>query len=683
MDHHKPLKHDVILQWNINGINKNQQELKKLLNEFNPMCIALNETRVNDPSSIINASFKNYSSYFIPTNNYKGNLILIRKDVPFTPLAINSPINALAIELNYNQLQFCICSIYLSPNISVTSHDLNNLTEQLSRGDIPFMLLGDFNARSEYWHDVLNNERGNTIVDLVLQFSLEILNNDSPTHFNLTHRSLTHIDLSLCSQSLSPDLYWHTYYDLCSSDHFPILIHFIHQSHMNGKHHWKLKNADWSNFCILTEKIGYESSASTSQNLQNFTQLTLSAAMKSIPFKKRSKPHTRAPWWNDDCKAAKRMKNNARRKFIKTRENIDFINFKRLKAKARQTYRQAQKDSWKQYVTKINSETSISKIWKRVNKLRGKYRGVHIPTLINNNQVVMEPSKVSNIIAETLSSSSKGLAATDPIFAAKKEEEERLTIDFTTISNFNYNSPFSLEEMKSALNNSSESSPGEDLISIPIIKHLHPNALKCLLDIYNNIWNSNFFPPEWRQAVVIPFLKPGKNLNDPSNYRPIALTSCICKLMERMVNTRLMWYLEKENFLSIDQYGFRKNGSCLDPLTMLDNDIGDAFSKKGFITAVFFDLEKAYDTAWRKNILKAMYNRHLRGNLPMFISNFLSPRNFKVDINGHLSDNFLQHEGVPQGSILSTTCFLLAIDDITKFLPRNVKRSLYVDDFAI
>lgn len=683
MDYHKDNKHDVILQWNINGLLKNHRELVKLLNEFNPICLSLNETRIEDPSNIFKSSFKNYTPHFIPNIYHKGNLLMIRKDIPFSILPITTSLNAIAIECHRDKSKFRICSIYLSPSIPINLQELQSLAIQLSSGGIPFMLLGDFNARSEYWHDPINNDRGNKIVDFILQSDLEILNNDSPTHFNLTHGSLTHIDLSLCSQRLSPDLYWHTYHDLCSSDHFPILIHFINQAPIIRKHHWNLKRADWANFTEMTKNISYQKTIPVSQNLQNFMELTFSAAKKCIPYNSRIGPRTHAIWWNEECKEAKRTKNKARRKFLKTRDNVDFIEFKRLKAKARLTYRQAHKESWKLYVSEIRSETPISKIWKKINKLRGRYKGAHIPTLKVNNESIIDPSKVANIIAGSLNEISKGRASTDRIFASVKETAETIPIDFTDNLPHNYNSAFSLEEYLSALKNSSESAPGEDTISIPIIKHLHINATHCLLDIFNELYSSNYFPPEWRHAIVLPFLKPGKDPSSPLNYRPIALTSCICKLLERMVNTRLMWYLEDRNYLSLDQYGFRKNRSCLDPLTHLDHDIGNAFKNNKFVTAIFFDMEKAYDTVWRRNILEALYNKKLRGNLPTFISNFLSPRYFKVDVHGNSSDSFLQHEGVPQGSILSTSCFILAIDNIVKYLPANIKRSLYVDDFAI
>ncbi|GFN91218.1 RNA-directed DNA polymerase from mobile element jockey [Plakobranchus ocellatus] len=109
-------------------------------------------------------------------------------------------------------------------------------------------------------------------------------------------------------------------------------------------------------------------------------------------------------------------------------------------------------------------------------------------------------------------------------------------------------------------------------------------------------------PPSWREASVVPIPKPGKDPSDPSNYRPIALTSCLCKTLEQMVNDRLVHVLESRNLLSNVQCGFRKDHSTLDHLVRLETFIKKAFARKKQVLAVFFDLEKAYDTTWRQRI---------------------------------------------------------------------------------
>ena len=91
---------------------------------------------------------------------------------------------------------------------------------------------------------------------------------------------------------------------------------------------------------------------------------------------------------------------------------------------------------------------------------------------------------------------------------------------------------------------------------------------------------SGRFPPSWREAVVIHIPKPGRDHSDPGNFRPIALTTYLCKTMERMINARLMWSLESQGLLSEKQCGFRKNHSTLDHLVRFETFIRNAFIKK-------------------------------------------------------------------------------------------------------
>ncbi|GFO43077.1 RNA-directed DNA polymerase from mobile element jockey [Plakobranchus ocellatus] len=87
---------------------------------------------------------------------------------------------------------------------------------------------------------------------------------------------------------------------------------------------------------------------------------------------------------------------------------------------------------------------------------------------------------------------------------------------------------------------SNESAAGPDGVYYPFLRHLPESCLHTLLKLFNNIWTTRDIPPSWREASVVPIPKPGKDPSDPSNYRPIALTSCLCKTLERMVNDRLV-----------------------------------------------------------------------------------------------------------------------------------------------
>ena len=147
-----------------------------------------------------------------------------------------------------------------------------------------------------------------------------------------------------------------------------------------------------------------------------------------------------------------------------------------------------------------------------------------------------------------------------------------------------------------------------------------------------------------------------------------------------MINERLVWYLEKNNIITEFQSGFRHQRSTNDHLVRLETFIREAFIKKEHLVAVFFDLEKAYDTTWKYGIMNDL---HEKGRLPTFVQNFLSNREFKVGVGSTLSEAHNQEQGVPQGGILSVTLFSLKINNIVKCLNPGVDCSLYVDDFLI
>lgn len=125
---------------------------------------------------------------------------------------------------------------------------------------------------------------------------------------------------------------------------------------------------------------------------------------------------------------------------------------------------------------------------------------------------------------------------------------EKKEINFHSDNSETYNQPFTLTELQNAFKKTTHNTAvGPDEIHYEFLKQLPRGPKKYLLKIYNDIWTTGKIPNIWKQATIIPMPKPSKTPTDPMNYRPIALTSCVCKTFERMVNKRLVWYLEKKN----------------------------------------------------------------------------------------------------------------------------------------
>ena len=161
------------------------------------------------------------------------------------------------------------------------------------------------------------------------------------------------------------------------------------------------------------------------------------------------------------------------------------------------------------------------------------------------------------------------------------------------------------------------------------------------------------------------------------------MTSCIGKLVERVIKNRLEAYLENENKIVWQQSGFRSNRSCQDNLLFLTQKASEAMNRKKNCLAMFFDISKAFDKVWHEGLLLKMHNLNLPLYLVLWVKNFLQNRVFKVKLNGVFSEPKLLLAGVPQGSVISPILFSIFINDIPLLFSRQTCYSLlFADDLV-
>ena len=197
-----------------------------------------------------------------------------------------------------------------------------------------------------------------------------------------------------------------------------------------------------------------------------------------------------------------------------------------------------------------------------VRKISGKTKTAtyqHLYTNFNNGSELVSTKQD---IADTLASqfcSNSSTSHYSKDFQKYKKEQEKIKLNFKSSNNEEYNTPFNLDELNDAISKAHDTATGPDEVHYQMLKHLPPSSLQALLEIFNDMWETGKFPESWELATVIPVPKPGKDHTEPNNYRPIALTSCLCKTLERMINVRLVWYLESNNLISPVQSGFRSD----------------------------------------------------------------------------------------------------------------------------
>ena len=218
-----------------------------------------------------------------------------------------------------------------------------------------------------------------------------------------------------------------------------------------------------------------------------------------------------------------------------------------------------------------------------------------------------------------------------------------------------------------------------------MLKQLPDTSKKYLIKLINISWERGEIPSEWKIATIIPIIKPHKDKLNPQSYRPISLTSAICKTMETMVANRLSSHLEKNSHLSNNQSGYRKHRSTIDQLVRLESEINMAFMENKCQAAVTLDLEKAFDLMWTTDTLIKFNDFGINGKMFHWIHNFLNGRKIQVRVGNDTSDIHDLENGCPQGGVLSPILFNVIINTLDDALGDVPDLSLFqfADDSAI
>ncbi|XP_026479951.1 uncharacterized protein LOC113386381 [Ctenocephalides felis] len=242
---------------------------------------------------------------------------------------------------------------------------------------------------------------------------------------------------------------------------------------------------------------------------------------------------------------------------------------------------------------------------------------------------------------------------------------------------------FSFDEIEKAIKHSANTSPGIDNIHYIMLFHLPDNAKTYLTNLFNDFVIKNFIPPDWKTQIIVPILKPNKNALDANSYRPIALSSCICKTFERVIKGRLEWLLENESLLGGSQYGFRKGKGTMDYLAKLTNDIHISNSYNKYLLLITTDINKACESInidiLHEKLLHFKVGRSIRNIILELITN----RQIFIKANNKLYGPKKNNKGLAQGSLLSPLLFNIYMAQVEKIFTADTHILQYADDISI
>jgi len=232
-----------------------------------------------------------------------------------------------------------------------------------------------------------------------------------------------------------------------------------------------------------------------------------------------------------------------------------------------------------------------------------------------------------------------------------------------------------LSELKEKTSNTPDGLPAY------FLKRVRHYIVLPLLHIFSQSFLSGIVPKIWRSAIVVPIYKKGP-ADQAINYRPISLTSVVCRVMEKIICNAMSSFLHSNNLISPDQHGFLSRRSTVTQLLEATFDWYSSINAGNCVDVIYIDYQKAFDSCSHPKLLKKLLSYGINGRLHTWISSFLADRSQCVQIGSSYSRVSPAVSGVPQGSVIGPLLFLLFINDLSDSLG-NVSVKLYADDAKI
>jgi hypothetical protein len=689
-----------ILQWNCCGVRTKYLELENMLSSMNIDIALIQETHLRTGDLIhkfpgftaLSQVRKASDSRSTPSRG--GVMILVKDDIPFSRMP-NLPqseeeldaLEDLCISVDTGQaggrLQFV--NLY-SPPIRAGPTERRSPgfnPNRLPRGRNVF-IGGDVNAHSPLWdHSQLEDDMGRAMERWFAETGMLPLNDGTPTRVNLGTGGMSAPDLTVMDSSWAGRAEWRVIDDT-GSDHSAIItVLDTRVSCLQGKArrmNWKWEAADWERFQTTTEErfqsIQWRDGAGIGNWNAQFCEVLLDVAKLCIPRVSMAK--VRKPWMSREIREALARRNRLRHTVGENRE--EWLESCRV---VRSLIEESRKRKWSEFVESLDSAADSRKVWKVVRGLSGSTSSCGRNEILNHRgkSILSDRGKAEAFMSDYARVSRLRIPKSGRCVASDVADRRKIPSPVSEEE-----SPFSGTELTNALRSmKSKGAPGGDGICPSFLQNLGETGRALLLELLNHSWVEGELPQSWRDATIIPLLKSGKPADRTDSFRPVSLTSCIAKCLERMIASRLQWMAESRGWWCTEQAGFRKFRSCEDQVLRLTQSISDGFQQTKPLRTVLalLDFSKAYDTVWRDLLLQRLLDDGVPLRYVNWLSGFLRNRRARVRWESSVSGFKLMSQGLPQGSVLAPLLFLFYINPLVRELPSSVSASLYADDVAV
>lgn len=650
-------------------------DLSSLIDTCNADIVALTETWLspsvtNDEILECNVAF---NIYRCDRDNRQGGGVLIAVSDHLhsyvVPTTCSLELICVCVRINHRNIIFCCC--YRPPVFSSSfCTDLHDtLSYVIARFPYaPLFLLGDFNFPSIKWSSTgalqsnLSRE-SSEFVNLCHDFHLSQVITE-PTRTTSTSANI--LDLVLTT---FPDMVHEICFLPGLSDH--TFVYFtIHGKVKHPVRQPKLiRDYNRADFAAINRELSVflddymlkfeERSVETNWNI--FKDKVASLVDRYIPLRAISGKH-RSPWFTSSLNRLLNRKKRAFKKAKQSNESSRWSAYRECTTQYKEAVEKAKETFYKNTLPSL-LVTNAKKFWNVV----GGHKQ-NIISLSDSNGVPIPSSECCSVLNHVFSKSFLSSAVSFPCITEHNfPVMDPVVIDFDGV-----------QKLIRGLNLSS--SCGVDGITPKFLKSTDVYSSMFLSKLFSQSLESCSLPRDWKVGKVVPLFKSG-DAQSPFNYRPISLTSVPCKLLEHIIYSHLVTFLDTNSFFSPNQHGFRKHFSCETQLVSFTHDLFAALDSGLIIDCIFLDFSKAFDLVSHQLLCFKLSKLNIDRNILRWIEYFLANRTQFVTTNNNNSQESPVTSGVPQGSVLGPLLFLVYIND----LPNNILSSikLFADDCVI
>lgn len=568
---------------------------------------------------------------------------------------------------------------------------------QLFRRNIPVYMLADLNANHPSLGYTRSNAAGRQLYNLILNRTLQHIGPHFPT-YTAAHANTTP-DIVLTNYKTYHNTHI-TAGPLTTSDHTPVILTISAAPiQIPSTPRPSYSQADWDSFKTEIEDKISSSPFPTPATLEEiddevnkWQETILSATNKHIPTTThRTLP---APQHSHDTKLILVQYTNLRT-HIQTHgfTRQQYQRYRQLQQNLQDSLTRDANTQWSNTITQTSAQYSDpNTFWRKIKTLSGQSTPTTHYLLDSTNTRHYTPQQQEELHREIWQEVFRDDVeddGEDETITTVKEfldaNRERITPHHTSdLSRLNGENPLTdritTEEINFIIKRLRKTCPGQSGINKTILSHLPLCAIERLAEIYNSTLSAGYFPDIWKESVLRLIPKPGKPSTQAINYRPISLLEVPGKILERVINTRLRHYLEDSNQYHPSQYGFRQDRGTTHALALITECIAQNKGNRGQCHIVLRDITKAFDKVWHLGLKFKLLHLGLPDISEKILCDFLDDRKARVKVGTHLGENFTLSCGVPQGSVLSPTLFIIYTKDLpSPIIGQNI---VYADDIT-